>query len=172
MVSATSEEGRPTPMSSDGYAPGQERPLAAYAGLSDAFGAALAGALLGLKAAGRELPECPSARDIALAGVATHKVSRLLAKDKVTSFLRAPFTEYQEKSGHGELEERARGRGLRHATGELLVCPYCLAQWVSAGFAFGYVRAPRATRLVAGMFTIYAVSDALQLAYVAAEDAV
>src|SRR3954447_23397443 len=124
MVSAISEEGRPTPMSSDGYAPGQERPLAAYAGLSAAFGAALAGALLGLKAAGRELPECPSARDIALAGVATHKVSRLLAKDKVTSFLRAPFTEYQESSGQGELEESPRGRGLRLAGGEVLVCPY------------------------------------------------
>src|SRR3954470_17083997 len=165
MVSAISEEGRPTPMSSDGYAPGQERPLAAYAGLSAAFGAALAGALLGLKAAGRELPECPSARDIALAGVATHKVSRLLAKDKVTSFLRAPFTEYQESSGQGELEESPRGRGLRLAVGELLVCPYCVGQWVAAGFAVGMVRAPKVTRFVAGTFAAYALADALQMAH-------
>jgi len=170
MVSAISEEGRPTPMSSDGYAPGQERPLAAYAGLSAAFGAALAGALLGLKAAGRELPECPSARDIALAGVATHKVSRLLAKDKVTSFLRAPFTEYQESSGQGELEESPRGRGLRLAVGELLVCPYCVGQWVAAGFAVGMVRAPKVTRFVAAIYAAETVSDFLQLAYLAAEE--
>src|SRR4051794_18076481 len=166
MVSAISEEGRPTPMSSDGYAPGQERPLAAYAGLSAAFGAAL----LGLKAAGRELPECPSARDIALAGVATHKVSRLLAKDKVTSFLRAPFTEYQESSGQGELEESPRGRGLRLAVGELLVCPYCVGQWVAAAFALGLVGAPRATRFLAGIYAAETVADFLQLAYLAAEE--
>jgi hypothetical protein len=150
----------------------EHRPLGGYVALTGAFAAAVGAAVAELRRSGRELPERIAAQDLLLAGVATHKISRLLAKDKVTSFLRAPFTEFQEKSGHGELEERARGRGLRHATGELLVCPYCLAQWVSAGFAFGYVRAPRATRLVAGMFTIYAVSDALQLAYVAAEDAV
>jgi Protein of unknown function (DUF1360) len=149
----------------------EHRPLGGYAALTGAFAAALGAAAAELRRSGRELPERLAAQDLLLAGVATHKISRLVAKDKVTSFLRAPFTEFQEKSGHGELEERARGRGLRHATGELLVCPYCLAQWVSAGFALGYVRAPRTTRLVAGMFTIYAISDALQLAYAAAEEA-
>jgi Protein of unknown function (DUF1360) len=54
----------------------------------------------------------PSAADIALAGTATHKVTRLIAEDGVTSFIRAPFTRYQEPAGHGELEEAARGIGL------------------------------------------------------------
>src|SRR4051794_22540753 len=145
MVSAISEEGRPTPMSSDGYAPGQERPLAAYAGLSAAFGAALAGALLGLKAAGRELPECPSARDIALAGVATHKVSRLLAKDKVTSFLRAPFVRYEGSSGQGEASKEARATAGPLPAGELANVPTVLAQWVAASFPCALAPAPRLT---------------------------
>jgi hypothetical protein len=153
-----------------GYAPHEHRPLAAYAGLTAAFGATLGGALVALRAAGRELPESLSPGDLALAGVATHKVSRLLAKDKVTSFIRAPFTRYQESAGHGELEEAPRGSGAQYAIGELLVCPYCLAQWVAAGFAVGLVAAPRTTRLVAGIYAAETLSDFLQLAYKAAEE--
>jgi hypothetical protein len=104
-----------------------------------------------------------------MAGIATQKVSRLIAKDKVTSFVRAPFTRFQEKAGHGEVEEQPRGTGLRRATGELVACPYCLAQWISGGFAVGYVFTPRLTRLLAGMWTIHALADAAQLAYRAAE---
>jgi hypothetical protein len=153
-----------------GYAPRDERPLGAYTALTAAFGVGLAGALIGLKASGRELPERPSAGDLVLAGVATHKVSRLLAKDKVTSFLRAPFTRFQEPSGQGEVEEAPRGTGLRLAVGELLVCPYCVAQWVAAAFACGMVGAPRLTRFIAGVYAAETVSDFLQLAYSAAEE--
>jgi hypothetical protein len=153
-----------------GYAPHEHRPLAAYAGMTAAFGALFAGSLAAFRASGRELPERLSAGDLVLAGVATHKVSRLLAKDKVTSFIRAPFTRYQEPAGHGELDEAPRGTGLRYATGELLVCPYCVAQWIAAGFAVGLVAAPRTTRVVAGVYAAQTLSDFLQLAYKAAED--
>jgi uncharacterized protein DUF1360 len=145
----------------------EHRPLGGYAALSAALTAAVTGGLL---AARGRLPERVPVQDVVLAGVATHKLSRILAKDKVTSFLRAPFTEFQEPSGKGEIEEKPRGRGLRYATGELLVCPYCVAQWISAGFAVGYVHAPRLTRLFAGLYTMYAISDGLQLAYLAAEE--
>jgi uncharacterized protein DUF1360 len=143
----------------------EHRPLAGYAALSGALAAAFAAGLVRAP-----LPERIGAQDIVLAGVATHKLSRLLAKDKVTSFLRAPFTEFQEPSGKGEIEEKPRGRGLRLATGELLVCPYCVAQWIAAGFTVGFVRAPRLTRLLAGMYTMYAISDGLQFAYLAADE--
>lgn len=105
-------------------------------------------------------------------GIATHKLSRLIAKDRVTSFLRAPFTRYQGPAGQGEVDEEPRGTGLRRATGELLVCPYCLGQWVGASLTVSYVAAPRVTRLVATMYTSYTIADFLQLAYKAAEDRV
>ena len=41
----------------------------------------------------------------------------------------------------------------------------CLAQWVGTGFVFGYVTAPRATRLAALTMTMVAGSDVLQFAY-------
>lgn len=168
---ATATPMQPVEQAVAGYAPpGEQRPLSGYVGLSSTFALALGGALVVLRAAGRELPERPGVADLALIGVATHKVSRLLAKDRVTSFMRAPFTRYQEAGGHGELEEEPRGRGLRYAIGELLVCPYCLAQWVAAGFAVGLVAAPRPTRFVAGVYVAETVSDFLQLAYKAGED--
>jgi hypothetical protein len=145
------------------------RPIGGYAVLTGGFGAALAAALIAARQTGRGLPERIGAADLVTAGLATHKLSRLIAKDKVTGFVRAPFTRFQEPAGHGEVEEAPRGRGLRFAMGELLVCPYCLAQWVAGGFAVGYVYAPRLTRLLAGMWTIHAIADGAQLAYSAAE---
>jgi hypothetical protein len=152
------------------YAPDDDhRPLAGYSALSTAFGVALVGALAAARVTGRELPERLSTQDLVLAGIATHKISRLVAKDKVTSFVRAPFTRFQEKTGQGELEEAPRGRGLRQAIGELLVCPYCLAQWIAGAFTIGHVAAPRVTRLLTSMWTAHALADAAQLAYSAAE---
>jgi hypothetical protein len=151
-----------------GYADGEGRPLAAYAVLAGGFFAALGGALIAARAGGRELDR-PGVPDILLGGLATQKVSRLIAKDKVTSFLRAPFTRFQDTAGHGELEEAPRGEGLRYAIGELLVCPYCMAQWVAGGLAVGHVFAPRATRLLTAMWAAQAIADGVQLAYSAGE---
>lgn len=152
------------------YAPNGERPLRSYMILTGTYGAAFAGSLIALRARGQELPERIAARDVLLVGVATHKLSRVIAKDKVTSFLRAPFTRFQESSGHGEVEEEPCGHGLRLAIGELLVCPYCLAQWVGTGLSVGLVGAPRLTRLLSTVFVVHTVSDFLQAAYRAAED--
>jgi hypothetical protein len=154
------------------YSPDEHRPLGGYALLAGLFGAALAGGVAGAERSGRRIPERVRVGDVVLAGVATHKVSRLLAKDKVTSFLRAPFTRYEESSGHGEVEEHARGRGIQMAIGELLLCPYCVSQWVAGGFAVGLVAAPRPTRLLMAMWTAQTIADAAQLAYVAAEERV
>lgn len=115
------------------------------------------------------LPEEISPRDLALIGVASHKTSRTIAKDKVTAPLRAPFTDHDGDGGPGELEESPRGQGLRHTVGELLVCPFCLDQWVATGYAAGLVVAPRATRFVASIMATVAISDFLQIGYKASE---
>ena len=152
----------------DGYAPGDDRPLAPYSVLMATFGTAFSAGVLALARSDR-VPERIGLGDVLLLGVATHKVSRLASKDKVTSFLRAPFTRYQGPAGEGEVDEEPRGTGVQKAVGELVVCPYCLAQWVAAGFLLGFAAAPRTTRLVAAVYTAETVSDFLQLAYRAAE---
>jgi hypothetical protein len=154
-----------------GYAPPSERPpLLSYAVLMSLFNALFAAALLAAKRSGRTLPERPHPGDLALIGVASHKLSRLIAKDKVTSPLRAPFTELEGKGGPSEFEESSRGTGARKAIGELLICPYCLGLWVVATFAIGLLFAPRLTRFLASVFSALTISDFLQIAYKAAED--
>jgi hypothetical protein len=152
----------------EGYS-AEPRPLGGYAVLSSTFGAAFAAFLASANRSGR-MPERIGAGDLVLVGVATHKVSRLVSKDVVTSFLRAPFTRFKEETGKGEVEEESRGSGLRRAVGELVSCPYCMGQWVAAGFTAGMVFAPRSTRTIAGMYTALTVSDFLQIAYKAAEE--
>ena len=146
------------------YAGTTPRPLGGYATLLSGYVAGVAGLGWAIRRHG-SLPENIPAGDLALLTVATHKLSRLLTKDTVTAVVRAPFTRFEESIGEGEVQEEVRGTGVRHATGELLTCPFCLAQWIATGFVGGYVLAPRATRLVAGVFAILAGSDALQFGY-------
>jgi hypothetical protein len=155
----------------EAYAPPEKRPpLRAYSVAIAVFnGLFVAGLAIALRR-GRELPERPPAADIVLVGVASHKLSRLIAKDKVTSPLRAPFTELEGSGGPGELEEKARGSGLRRAIGELLICPYCLDLWAVAAFSVGLLFAPRLTRFLAAVFVAQTASDFLQIAYKAAEE--
>src|SRR3954452_838357 len=132
----------------------QYRPLAAYTAVIAAFNGLAAGGLVAAHRAGR-LPERFSAGDLALAGVATYRLARLIARDRVTSGLRAPFTRFQDDAGHGEVDEAARGTGLQLAVGELLVCPNCVGQWVAGAFTAGFVAGPRTTRVVAAMFAMH-----------------
>ena len=154
-----------------GYAePAERPPLLSYAILIAIFNGLFAAALVAAKRTGRQLPERVGTTDLVLIGVASHKLSRLISKDKVTSPLRAPFTELEGNGGPGELEERSRGTGARKAVGELLVCPYCLGLWVVAAFSLGLLFAPRLTRFLAAIFSALTISDFLQIAYKAAEE--
>ena len=147
-----------------GYKGGEEMPLAGYAALLGIYNAAFLALLLAARNSDDGLPERISFPDLLLLGVATHKLSRVIAKDRVTSPLRAPFTEYVEAAGESEIKEKVRGRGMQRAVGDLLTCPWCVSPWVAAGLAFGMVFKPRATRIIAGVFAAATVSDFLHRA--------
>jgi Protein of unknown function (DUF1360) len=144
---------------------GGEEPLPSYAALAGLFNLILAVFLLIARKSGRQIPERVETRDIALLGVATHKLSMLVAQDAVTSPLRAPFTELQEKQSPKNVDEKPRGKGLRRSIGELITCKFCVGQWVASFFTYGLVFAPAVTRLVASIFAIVALSDHLHQTY-------
>lgn len=147
----------------------EDRPLRGYAALLGIYLSYVLG-LVGIgRQMGARLPERLAPADIALVAVATHKVARILTKDPVTSPVRAPFTRFGGPSGDGEIHEEVRGTGLRHAIGELLTCPFCIAQWIATLFAFGLVVAPRPTRLCASVFAAVTGADLLQFAYARAQ---
>jgi hypothetical protein len=153
-----------------GHSPERERPLGGYAALTATFFGACAGFAGWHRRSGRPLPDRIAPEDLGLVAVATHKLSRLIAKDRVTSVVRAPFTTFEDDAGPGEVEESARRSGLARAVGELLVCPYCLSLWIGAGFVAGLLTVPRATRWIATVLTIVTASDTLQIAYKRAEE--
>ncbi len=153
----------------DEYAHGEDFPLGGYAAAMSVYGGAVAALAGVIRLSGRSLPDRIGPWDTAMAAVATHKLSRLIAKDPVTSPLRAPFTVFEGTSGPAELAEDVRDGGHRKTVGELVSCPFCIGMWVATGFTAGYVFMPRATRLAATTLAALAGSDFLQFAYAYAE---
>lgn len=152
------------------YAHGEDKPLGSHLALMAVYNTLVAGFLAARVRSGKGFPKRIGAGDLLLAGVATHKLSRLITKDRVTGALRAPFTEFQGEGGPGEVEESPRGSGMRRAIGELLVCPFCLAQWVATAVLAGLATVPRATRFVCSIFAAVTISDFLQIAYKGGEE--
>lgn len=126
--------------------------------------------LTGIAVEQNRLPRKFGALDLALLGIATHKLSRIVAKDRITSILRAPFVSYIRGAGAGEVEEEPRGRGIQRGIGHLISCPYCTAPWCATALSFGLLFAPRVTRFFAGILASVAMSDFLHRAYLAAKE--
>ena len=145
-----------------------EQLLAEYAGLLTFYLTCVA-ILTGLAIEQRRLPRRFGLLDLALLGIATHKLSRLSAKDRITGIVRAPFVHYIRSAGSGEVEEEPRGRGIQRGIGQMISCPFCMGPWTATALGFGLIFAPRATRFFAGILASVAISDFLHRAYVAAK---
>jgi hypothetical protein len=142
-----------------------EVPLAGYAALASTFTAGATVFAVVSRTRGVRLPKEVPPWDVALLGTATFKASRLLTKDKITSFVRAPFTRRGEEGSAGEVNDAPRGGGARRAVGELLSCPFCTAAWVAGGLVGCYVCAPRGARLLAAGLSAVTLADWLQYAW-------
>ena len=149
----------------EGYKKGADVPLLSYSVLAGTFNLLFALFLLATRVSGKSLPPRIEARDIALLGMATHKLSLVGSQDAITSPIRAPFTELQEKESPKKVDEKPRGEGIRRSVGELLTCQFCLGVWVASLFTYGFVLLPRVSRLVAAVFAAVTVSDFLHQIY-------
>ena len=154
-----------------GYAPQERVPLRGYGAALLVYGLTLS---LALRVAGRPRLRFRRSRlrwnDVALLGVGTHKLSRIVTKDFVTAPLRAPFTRRRESEGAAEVHDEPRGGTLRQSVGYLLTCPYCLGVWLSTGLATALLSRPRQTRFFLGMLAADTVSDFLHLSYAGLND--
>jgi hypothetical protein len=104
--------------------------------------------------------------DLLLLVLATFRLGRLAAFDKVTEPLRRPFTKtVPDQTGVGQTVVPA-GSGVRHALGELISCPICAGTWIAAGLVYGLGLAPRITR---AFLSIMAAVGGAELLNAAAE---
>src|SRR5438132_1827680 len=146
-----------------------EQLLAEYAAMLGFYVASVA-VLTGAALEHDRLPKRFSMLDLALLGIATHKLSRIIAKDRITGILRAPFVNYIRSAGAGEVEEEPRGRGIQRGIGQLVSCPFCMAPWCATALGFAFIFAPRIGRLFASILASVAMSDFLHRAYVKLRD--
>ncbi len=148
----------------EGYG-GEKESLYSYSALMGIFSLIFALFLLLSRLTGRPIPERIEARDIALLGMAAHKMSMVGSQDAIMSPLRAPVTEIQKKESPKKVDEQPRGEGLRRSIGELLTCKFCLGVWLASFLTYGLVLVPRLTRLIAALFAVVTVSDYLHQSY-------
>ena len=138
------------------HAVDEEQPLPEYAALAAAFWVVFAAFL----ATSRErLPERPRLSDVGLIALSSYKLARVITKEDVTAFVRAPVTEDPQA-------KQPKPDGMARVLGELLTCPYCIGLWFTSGLSYSQVLFPRETRFFTAIFGSYAVTDFLHAAFV------
>jgi len=110
-------------------------------------------------------PPGDSALDLAVLAGATFKAARTIARDDVTSFVRAPFVEGE--AGSGEQEEPKQTGGMEQAIGELVTCTRCVGTWAAAGLTATQILAPRFGRMLTWSLAAAAANDFLQAGFAA-----
>ena len=130
-----------------------------YAALNAVYAAALGG-LVASPAGRRATRELAAPGELVPLGLAAFALSKALAREKVSTWLRGPFVEEPEQG-----ERRPRGEGLRYAVGELLTCTRCAGAWSSLALVGLRLAAPTAGRTVTTVLATSAASDFLQAGF-------
>lgn len=126
-----------------------------YAAVSAAYAAA-AGAIV-LAATRRRSDPVPPPGEFLVYGLGTAALARMLAKEKVTAWIRAPFVDEPPEG-----ERHPRGGGMRYTVGELLTCTRCLGSWSALGLLGFRTVAPGPARIAASLLALKAVNDVVQ----------
>jgi hypothetical protein len=128
-----------------------------YATLSAGWSALLGAVLVAARDKGDEPVRAGETVPI---GLATFALAKLVAKEKVESWVREPFV---EESPDGL--RRPKGEGLRYAVGELLTCTRCVGTWSALGLVALRVTRPREARVVNAVLGASALNDFGQVAF-------
>jgi hypothetical protein len=141
----------------------KDAPKGGYAIIMAIFLTAFGAVAASLRSRPSTLSTTPPARDIALLGIATFRLSRLLTADRVTSVLRAPVVD--EGVGEAQLEgvvQRPKQQGgIVQAAGELVTCPWCTSVWAAAFNVYLLTLFPRVGRLFLMILSSSGISQLL-----------
>ncbi|MFN2467283.1 MAG: DUF1360 domain-containing protein [Gaiellaceae bacterium] len=112
---------------------------------------------LGPRAGDRAIP----LREVPLLSGAAFALAHVLAKEKISTWLREPFV---VESGERR-PLRSEGEGLRYAIGELLTCTRCVGAWCALGLVGLRTASPPAGRLVSTVLATAGVNNVAQAAF-------
>ena len=126
-----------------------------YGKLNLVYGAVLAA----VAATARRTPEPVRGTELVPLGAATFALSKVIAKEKVGTWMREPFVEDQADG------RPPRGAGVRAAVGELLTCTRCVGAWGALGLVGLRLASPSTGRAVSAVLATSAVNDFLQAGF-------
>jgi Protein of unknown function (DUF1360) len=92
-------------------------------------------------------------------GAATFAVSKVIAREKIGTWVREPFV---EDASHGG---EPRGRRIQRALGELVTCSRCVGAWSALAVVGLRAASPEAGRLVTSILATSAVNDWAQAGF-------
>ena len=128
-----------------------------YAALNAVFAALLSGIVVASRERTRA-SDPVTTRELAVTGAATFALSKMVAKERIGSWVREPFVD--EEDG-----KTPRGRRMRHAVGELLTCTRCVGAWSALGLVGLRLTSPATGRVVNDVLAVSAMNDWLQAAF-------
>ena len=130
-----------------------------YAKLNAVYGTLFLAVLVGARrraAADHDIP----LRELVPMGAATFALAKVVAKEKIGTWVREPFVEHDGAEPQGP-----RGRRLRRAVGELVTCTRCIGAWSALGVVGLRVIDPKSGRIVTNVLAASALNDWLQAGF-------
>jgi hypothetical protein len=128
-----------------------------YAAINAVYGALLTTLVLTTRDRVREDPI--SGRELVPIAAATFALSKVIAREKIGSWVREPFVEDPKGA------KKPRGRRLRRAVGELVTCTRCVGAWSALGVVGLRAASPDSGRLVTNVLAASAANDWLQAGF-------
>ncbi|HEX6461497.1 MAG TPA: DUF1360 domain-containing protein [Thermoleophilaceae bacterium] len=128
-----------------------------YAAINAVYGVLLVGVVL----ATRERVKADPIRrsELLPMGAATFAVSKVIAREKIGTWVREPFV---EDASHGG---KPRGRRIQRAVGELVTCSRCVGAWSALGVVGLRAASPDVGRLVTSVLATSALNDWAQAGF-------
>lgn len=99
--------------------------------------------------------------DLTLLGLATMRLGRMVAYDRVAEPIRQPFAKTVPDDYGAGMTVEARGKGVRQSLGQLISCPICAGTWIAAGLVYGLHMLPNPTRVFLAITATTGVAEML-----------
>jgi hypothetical protein len=131
---------------------------AQYGAINAAYAVLFAGVLIATRGRDTEAERLGSA-DLLPLSAATFSISKIIAKEKVGSWVREPFVD--DPVGR----KQPRGGRFQHALGELVTCSRCVGAWTALGLVGLRLAQPRTGRTVTTVFAAAGLNDFMQAGF-------
>ena len=128
-----------------------------YAAINIVYASLFAAVIYATRGSARKEPI--ELKELVPMSAATFALSKVIAREKVGTWLREPFVE------HVDGEARPEGRRLQRAIGELVTCTRCVGAWSALGIVGLRLARPDAGRNVANVLAVSGANDWLQAGF-------